>query len=473
MTRGAVAFGLGDTGDHLVSVEKPSLPESGGNLRLLFRGVLPAGRRSGAFWATKVALAHGIACGLRRYMAPSRIAGAGKKLALAFGLSASLVNASQYETASTVELLPANSAFEHRAVHAVGTRTWTWTHAVSIEKPGELGETLNFINGTLYQTLSQYRAEPLLKSAEGVTTSAWSLTRESGTAVKRHEPPARKGRDSLSCKATCRSVDKEPRDNTTDSDWDTLNIAASDVISSAEYQWRQIALNVVSSGRELRINSGESRIINLAKAKLKNAIHTYNNNFSSDIYSSGSLSNQVNGLQALIADAGTGQVGGINSSVWTFWQNEVQSAAAPLQGGSAITPGPTTIESLMLPLWLNLDRGPDDQTDLIVMSNDYYTFFEQSQTSLKRYLDKDMADAGFVGLMYKNAPVLFDGGSGIPTAHAYFINTRYLELVSHRDADLDVMDEIRPVNQDGVVVTILWMGNLTLSNRNRQGVMKA
>jgi len=179
-------------------------------------------------------------------------------------------------------------------------------------------------------------------------------------------------------------------------------------------------------------------------------------------------------LQALIADAGTGTVGGIDSSTWTFWQNKVQSAAAPLQGGSAITVGPTTIESgMMLPLWLELDRGPDDQPDLLVFSNDYYSYFEASQVSLKRYMDKEMADAGFVGLKYKNADVLFDGGSGIPTAHGYFINTRYLELVAHRDADLEVMDEIRPVNQDGAVVTILWMGNLTLANRNRQGVMKA
>lgn len=258
------------------------------------------------------------------------------------------------------------------------------------------------------------------------------------------------------------------------SDWDVLNIAASDVISAAEYQWRQIAINVMSSGRELRINNGDSRIINLAKSKLKNAIHTYNNNFSSDIYSAGTLSNQVNGLQALIADAGTGTVGGINSSTYSFWANSVQSAAAPIQGGGAVTVGPTTIEaSMMLPLWLQLDRGPDDQPDLIVMSNDYYSYFEASQVSLKRYMDKDMADGGFVGLKYKNADVLFDGGSGIPTAHGYFINTRYLELVAHKDADLEVMDEIRPVNQDGAVVAILWMGNLTLSNRYRQGVMKA
>ena len=30
------------------------------------------------------------------------------------------------------------------------------------------------------------------------------------------------------------------------SDWDTLNISQSEVISAAEYQWRQIAINVVA-----------------------------------------------------------------------------------------------------------------------------------------------------------------------------------------------------------------------------------
>jgi hypothetical protein len=256
------------------------------------------------------------------------------------------------------------------------------------------------------------------------------------------------------------------------SDYDTLNIQQSDVLSAAEYQWRQIAINVVASGRELRINSGDSRIINLAKARIRNAIRTFKNNFSSDVYSDGTLSNQVNGLQALVADAGTGTVGGIDSSAWTFWQNIVQSAAAPLQGGSAITPGATTIESLMLPLWLELTRG-DDMPDLIVMSNDYFTFYEQSQTSLKRYAPEDDGQGGMVRMKYKNADVIFDGGSGIPAAHAYFLNTEYLEQVVHRDADMEVLDDVRPYNQDASVTTMLWMGNLCVSNRKLQGVMKA
>ena len=251
------------------------------------------------------------------------------------------------------------------------------------------------------------------------------------------------------------------------SDWDVLNISQSDVISSAEYQWRQIALNVVSSGRDLRINSGNSRITSLAKARIKNALRTFNNNFSSDLYSAGTLTNQINGLQAIIADINTNTVGGIDATAWPFWRNTVTDAS-----DLGVTTSSTTIEgSLMLPTWLAVDRGPDDQPDLIVADNNYYQFFETSQVSLKRYSEATKADGGFISLKYKNADVLYDGNSGIPINHMYFINTNYFELVVHEDADMEVMDEMRPINQDGAVIPILWMGNIVCSNRKQQAVI--
>jgi hypothetical protein len=256
------------------------------------------------------------------------------------------------------------------------------------------------------------------------------------------------------------------------SGYDLLNVAASDVLTSAEFQWRQVALNVVASGRDLRINSGKSRIINLAKARIKNALRTFRNNFSFDIYSDGTLSNQINGLQALVSDDGLGTVGGIASVDWPFWQNKVQSAAAPLQGGAAVVVSSTTMEAdMMLPLYMALTRG-DDQPDLIVMSNDYFRLFEASQVSLKRYATSDKAKGGFLTLEYKKAKVVFDGGSGIPTSRAYFLNTDYLGITVHSDANLTVLEEAKPYNQDASVTPILWMGNMTVSNRGLQGVMK-
>ena len=256
------------------------------------------------------------------------------------------------------------------------------------------------------------------------------------------------------------------------SGYDVLNIGAVDVLSSAEFPWRQVAVNLAVSGLEMRTNSGESRIINFVKAKVKNAQHSLANGLSTDIYSDGTASNQINGLQALVADAGTGTVGGINSSTYSFWQNVVQSAAAPLQGGSAITPSATTIESLMLPLWIRLTRGMDTP-DLIVMSDDYFTMFEQSQTSLKRYTSDQGGQGGMMSMKYKSADVFFDSSGGIPSAHGYFLNTKYMNLVVHQDANMTMLDDVESINQDALVKTIIWQGNLTLGNRSLQGVMKA
>jgi hypothetical protein len=254
------------------------------------------------------------------------------------------------------------------------------------------------------------------------------------------------------------------------SDWDTLNIQQSDVLSAAEYAWKQIAIHVVASGRELRINSGEAQIEKLVAARLKNAYRTFDNNFSSDLYSAGSLANQIGGAQHIVADTNTNTVGGIDANTWTFWRNTVFDLSA-----NSVTISAATIEnSAMLPLWLLLDRGQGDSPDLIIMDTTYYQYFEQSQTSLKRYAGAESAQAGIVSLKYKTADVIFDTtGSGIPSAHAYFLNTNYLKLVAHQDANLDEMEKKEPVNQDGEVIPILWMGNLTCSNRKMQGVIIA
>lgn len=258
------------------------------------------------------------------------------------------------------------------------------------------------------------------------------------------------------------------------SGFDVLNVSQSDVISSAEFSWKQIAVNVVADGLTMRINSGQSAFLKLVKARIRNAMNTFKNNFTADMYGDGTLTNQINGLQALVADAGTGTVGGIDSSAFTFWQNAVQSAAAPLQGGGAITLSATTFESFLLGAWLNQVRG-DDKPDLIILSNDYFTFFELSQTSLKRYVteEDDSISAGFSAMKYKTADVIFDGGSGIPNSHGYMLNTDYIELVVHSQADLETLDETRPYNQDGVVIPVIWQGNMSTGNRRLQLVLKA
>jgi hypothetical protein len=251
------------------------------------------------------------------------------------------------------------------------------------------------------------------------------------------------------------------------SGYEELNTEASDVLTSAKYDWQQVAIHVVSSGKEIRMNMGsKERMTNLVKARKDNALRTAANNFSIDLFSDGTLANQIGGLAHIIQTAGTGTVGGINSTTFAFWQNQIHE----LTGTDAYTS--TTIKDGMNTLWLLLNRGAD-KPDLIVMSHDFYTVFEAGVQDRARYVDLDSATEGFLALKYKSADVVFDDNTNFSTTaeKAYFLNTDYLRVVQHGEANWTPDEEKRPTNQDAVVIPIYWMGNVVCTQRSLQGVM--
>lgn len=250
------------------------------------------------------------------------------------------------------------------------------------------------------------------------------------------------------------------------SGFDTLNISASDVLSAAKYDWTQAAIHVVASGRELRMNNGSNQIVSLAKSRLKNAIRTASNNMSVDIYSDGALTNQMGGLAHQITADGTGTVGGIVAGTYTWWKNQYKE----IPSSNAWTK--SNIKGYMNELWLNCVRGTD-KPDLIVSTNDFYAAYWESLQDLQRFASADKAEAGFDSLKYVSADVVHDLNTNFTATgeKMYYLNTDYLEVVAHEDANWSQMDDKMSVNQDGVVIPILFMGNVTCSNRARQGLL--
>jgi hypothetical protein len=255
--------------------------------------------------------------------------------------------------------------------------------------------------------------------------------------------------------------------------YDTLNTGASDVLTTAKFDWMQVALHVTASGREVRMNMGsKDRMINLVKARKDNALKTAANNFSTDFYSDGSLLNQVGGLASMIQNSGQGTVGGIDAATWPFWRNKFREMTGT---NLALTPNAANAASMkadMGGMWLTLNRGAD-KPDLIVLSHDFYTLYETGEQQLQRYMDADMAQSGFVGLKYKTADVIFDDNANFATTgeKGYFLNTDYLYIVQHKEAQWTMDDEKRPTNQDAILVPMYWMGNAVTSNRSLQGVL--
>lgn len=230
-------------------------------------------------------------------------------------------------------------------------------------------------------------------------------------------------------------------------------------------------------------NSGKEAVIDLLEARIKNAEKTMENLISAGLYSDGTNTLQIGGLQLLVADSpGSGTVGGISRSTWTFWQNLSYSSVS--DGGAAATVG--NIQTYMNALWVKLLRGTD-RPDLIVADNAYWLLYLGSLQAIQRIASDKMAQAGFTSLKYMDADVVPDGGfqgyssdttpaiGGASANHMYFLNTDYLFFRPHRERNMVPIEpgERFSVNQDAMVKIIGFMGNMTLANARMQGVLKA
>lgn len=256
----------------------------------------------------------------------------------------------------------------------------------------------------------------------------------------------------------------------------TLDISPSDIITGAEFDWKQMAVAVFISGLEGSVqNTGENALIKLISARVKNAERSAKNTLASDLYSDGTASTgkQVGGLQLLIADdPTTGTVGGINRATSTnaFWRNQNYDISVSGSGAASSA----NIQGYMQTLFLTLCRQ-GDRPNLMMADNNFYSHFWQSMVAIQRVTNAKMADAGFQNLEFSGVPVVPDGGQGgaCPTNHLYMLNTEFIKLRPHSGRNWVPLETVQSINQDATVRFIVWAGNMTGSNLALQGVLNA
>jgi hypothetical protein len=123
-------------------------------------------------------------------------------------------------------------------------------------------------------------------------------------------------------------------------------------------------------------------------------------------------------------------------------------------------------------VWLSTQKG-NEHADVIVAGTTYYTFFWTSLTAIQRITSTDKAISGFQSLMFLNAPVIYDGDSGLAATRMYFLNTEYLSWRPHTKRNMVPLVKRDSGNQDAIVIPLVFAGNLTMSNASRQGLVLA
>jgi len=247
------------------------------------------------------------------------------------------------------------------------------------------------------------------------------------------------------------------------SGYESLDVSPSEVLSAATYDYKQMAGNVTISGLEQIQNSGTEAVINLLESRINVLEKSLMNKLSTSLYSdgTGTSGKEVGGLQLLVSDAGTGVVGGINSTTFPFWKSQQITASS-----SAFSTA--NVQTDMNNMYLKLVRGADSP-DLIMADATAYKAFLGSLQAIQRITSDGMANSGFTSVAYLSSDVIFD--DACPENKMYFLNTDYIRLETAASRNFVPGEAKMSINQDALVTPMFWSGNLTCSNRALQGVI--
>jgi hypothetical protein len=246
-----------------------------------------------------------------------------------------------------------------------------------------------------------------------------------------------------------------------------LDVSASETFTAAEFNYKQLAGNVVINGLEQIQNSGPEAVHRLIKSRIRNLEKSLKNAVATALYANGTGNDgkEIGGLKLLVSDDGTGTVGGIDAGTYTWWKNRFYDFSS-----NSVTPSATTIQAAMNNQWLATVRGAD-KVDLIPADSIYYTYYWSSLQANQRFTDDKMAQAGFMNIMFMSAPVVYD--DQCPASHMYFLNTDYIFLRPAKGREFVPLGEKSSINQDALVMPVVWAGNMTTNNRSLQGVIVA
>lgn len=237
----------------------------------------------------------------------------------------------------------------------------------------------------------------------------------------------------------------------------TLDTTDNDIITSAEYTPKQYYANVTISRIDELKNSGDAQMVNLVKSKMEIAEKTLSDLLGDGIYSAGSSSTDLIGLQSIVDTANT--VGGISQSSYSWWQASTEDSTT-----TTLTIG--ALQTAYNAASIN-NEGPSVLMATRANYNRYYALLQPQQ----RFTDSESAKGGFSSLMFNGTP--FIAGSKVPSSHIFLLNEKYLHLWYHPQENFRLEPWAKPVNQNIKLAKIYWAGAFGTSNARMQGKFTA
>lgn len=250
------------------------------------------------------------------------------------------------------------------------------------------------------------------------------------------------------------------------SDYDTLTPAVDEILTAAEYTWRQSAIYIPMSGMEEAKNRGDRQIISLLKSKTENAERTAAEAFETmfltcyGVAGTGVTGDGVkawHGLPYLVnneADAFADPVGGIDPDSDTYWRSYVRAAGA------------LTVAKLSTDY--NTVSYGADACDFEITTQTNWERYEALLQPYQRFTDPKTAEAGFHNLIHRGAKLVWS--DLMPADKWYFLNSRHIKLAVLAGKWMNFRGFITPYDKDAKYGLITCYGNLITNERRKLGV---
>lgn len=249
---------------------------------------------------------------------------------------------------------------------------------------------------------------------------------------------------------------------------EVLSTADRDMMTTAEFDWKQHYATVTMTGKEEIENAGSGRMHDLFEGKLKGAEAKVMNDVGESLFFSNTENNgkSIGGLQHLVSDTPSSPtVGGISAGDNAFWRNYNFDFSS-----NGLTAGTSTILTALNTACLNTERGTE-YVNLIVAGTTYFSYFEGAMQAKQYFTGSDTADAGFKTYQYKGAQVMYD--SNCSSTRMYGLNLDYIFFRPFKGRNFTQGARKDSINQDVFVVPMWFAGNLTCGSRERHFVITA
>jgi len=280
--------------------------------------------------------------------------------------------------------------------------------------------------------------------------------------------------------------------------YETLQVIPQDGITSAFYEWSEIAGTIAISRREERQNSGESALLRLLEKKImqcemsmKAAVNTQlvQGTVSSATFVPGNGTKDLLPLgyflrKAPATDPTTGgNVGNISAASYDWWRPNIGNLGTTVGTGQKFGLAVTTYAGLKVGLYRMYNyctRGADGSSPNLILA-DQVTFetYENALDQNQRYIKTDLADMGFDSIKLKGANMVWDelvpdlqsGTVALTYGTAFYINTNFFKLVIDKQTDFVTTPFVEPENQTAKVAKCLFMAQATVSNPRKLGML--